>query len=316
MRPVERQLDLGIVEVRRAGRIGEPDRVLEQFLDRLQRLGRIALELLDPRSQLVGRLQQIADAQVEQRQLLVEEPETLEGSEVVDHALHRLQHVRETDVLEVEELVQTRLLHEQGARIGDVAPGHRELRAGRQGETRQGRLHRDRQDQVCETVEVHLTQRRGIGQRAIQLREGDAPIGARLGVRVLEGERERGCDRARAVGDADLHEVEQPRDRIDVSGIHLGRAGQRRVLDEEMVGERVVVERVLGRSVGAQRGEVDAKRDVQRDAAADAHLAGAADRAQWIQPDVEADRNRRRREHLRQRHIEGQQIGGRVVAHP
>ena len=70
-RPVERQLDLGIVEVGRAGRIGEPDRVFEQLFDRLQRLGRIALELLDPLGELVGRLQQIAHAQVEQRQLLV-----------------------------------------------------------------------------------------------------------------------------------------------------------------------------------------------------------------------------------------------------
>src|SRR5262249_14225495 len=149
-RAIERQLDLGVVEVRVASRIGESDGVFEQFFNRLKRLRGVALELFDAVGQIVGRLQKIAYAQVGQRQLLVEEPEGRGRGEVAHHAWHRLQHARETQVLEVEQLLETGLRHEQGARVGDVAPRHRELRPGRQREARQRRLDGHRQHQIGE----------------------------------------------------------------------------------------------------------------------------------------------------------------------
>ena len=93
-------------EIQEVARLGDPEGLLQLGLQELDRAGRVALHLVQGRGKLVGEGEQVVDAHVDERDLLVQEPEGLELLQEAHQGAQGRHDVGKTDVVEADEILE------------------------------------------------------------------------------------------------------------------------------------------------------------------------------------------------------------------
>ena len=274
---IKRQFDGRVIRLRPARGFRHED-VFNQLFDRLERLAGIVLEGLHLLCKGIRQRQQVADAAIHERKLLIKEAQGFDAPEICDDALQGINELPEAQMLEVEQHVQVLQLHVERCGTRDVRPGDQDARLRIECDARDRRRQPHRQREVRKSREGRpVNQACEVVETAEQFGEGDASGRAGLSVRVFERERERALNRARSVINAYFDEIEEPRQRINVSGSEVHGPAHRRIDHKEMARERIVVTRIVWRRVGSKWREINSEGERDADRRVHAQLAAALD---------------------------------------
>ena len=289
--------------------------VFDQFLNRLEGLAGVVLKGLHFLREGIGQREQVADAAIDERKLLAEEAQALDAPEIADDVLQRADEVPEAEMLEVEQHVQVLELDVERGGRGDVGPGNQDARLRIEADAADRHRHANGKSEVRKARENRAVDQTGeAAQASQQFGKRDATGGASLRVWIDQCDRECALNGAGAVVHADLHEVEQPRQRIDVRRVEIHGRAHRRIHDEEMAREGVVVARVARSCVGRKRREIDAEGQRDVDRSVEAQLAVALNAGKLSKINTERDRRLLRGEVVGELDGVGEKVRRRVVA--